>query len=182
MAIIEAIAEPAVAPAQPAGMTTEATDTQLAANQVAINRSPEERDIPLVGNQLGMLEQVVKHVRVHDRQDFKLFAELVVLDAHATRLLFGKIQPNLGRIPLQLSVLAMFDDFPTFRAERVSIAVDEVLRVSDLGRGLGVKNSLNHHGHNTNQNYGHEYDQEWKWRGRQIVVHGESPFVCDFET
>ncbi len=85
--------EPVVAPVPPAVVPVEAADVQ-AATAAAVDGAPEEGvagipvsiRLPLIGDELGVREQVVEDIGVEDGLLRQLLAELVAFDDLATLL------------------------------------------------------------------------------------------------
>ncbi len=132
--VVEAVGEPAVAPAPAAVVPVEIAHAEVAV-RVAVDRAPEEHELPLplLGNEGGVGEQVVQNASVQDRLVGKLLAKLVADDRLARSLILGQIEFDPGVVPLQLSALLVLFHLPAVGQTGVFIAVDEMLRQGDLG-------------------------------------------------
>lgn len=126
-------AEPVEVPVPATSAPAEAAGTQRT-NREAIDGAPKENALvlPLLRNQFRMLEQKVKDIGVEHGLVHQLLAEFIALDVLAVLLVLGEMKSNLCRIPLQLTLLLVALQLPTFGQEGVGIAVDDVFNHDDL--------------------------------------------------
>lgn len=114
-------------PVPPAAVPVEVTHAQVA-TAVAVDGAPEEDVLvlPLLGDEVGVLEQVVKDIGVKDRLALKLLAELVAIDVLATLLALRQVELDLVGVELPLSALLVLLDGPTIGNDGVGVEVDDV--------------------------------------------------------
>ncbi len=75
---------------------------------------------------MGLSEEVVEDVRIHDRLAFELFAEHVALHPLATTLTFCQEEIRTGGTPCELATLFVLFDLKATGDERLGVAVDEM--------------------------------------------------------
>lgn len=128
-------AEPVVVPVEPATATVQVPDALATRAPVAVDGIHEEHVLPVLGNQLGMSQAPVEHVRVEGGSapaDF--LQELVALDDLVTLLAVREPGLDLLGIPLEVGgTRDVLDDLPVLRIpflgkHRGSREVDEKLR------------------------------------------------------
>ena len=140
---IPADVEPVAAPEPRPDKPEQIPDAQVAAG-VAVNRSPEEDVagvttrvlLPLLGNELRILKEIIENVGVEHELVRQLLAELVAIDALPILLVGRQMQLDLGGVESELAALLVRLHRPAAWHERVGVAVDEVLRRSC--RGISV--------------------------------------------
>lgn len=133
VAAVPNVAQPAAAPAPPAAAPAQAADAQVAI-AVAVDRPPEEDvagiarfiGLPFVGDEVGVGEEVVQDIGVHDGHVRKRIAELVALDGLAALLTVGQMEQHLRGVEVELAVLLVLFDFPAVGHEGVGGTVDDV--------------------------------------------------------
>ena len=122
-----AVVEIVVAPVPPVAIPVEVTNAENAT--VAIDRSPEGNHftLPLFGNEVRVLQQVIQNAGIQDRFVRELLTEIVATDHFATHLLPREEQKNLILDPAELSTLDVLLDGPTIRNHRIGVAIDHML-------------------------------------------------------
>lgn len=132
--VVPSVDEPVAAPAPPVAVPVEATDAQTTTG-VAVDRTPEKNrfTFPVLRNEVGIGEQVVKNVSVQDRLAGKFLAEIVAFHHVAVLLTFGAEELHKRDVQLEMSALLVLFDFPAVGDEGVGIAVDDVFHRGDGG-------------------------------------------------
>lgn len=127
----EEVVEPAVAPAPLPVAPVQVPDAQVVIG-VAIDRAPEEDEprptllvgLPVLGDEIGVGEQVVEDIGIEHGLGHQLLPEVVPHDA--TRPLgWVKVELDLARVEHELTTSLVLDHAPVARNERDSVAVDE---------------------------------------------------------
>ena len=110
----------------------EVTDTQVAV-RVAIDGAPKEYGLtlPLLGDELGIGQQVVQNAGVQNGLTFQLLAKLVALDG-TTLLLVAEVEFDFVGVPTELATLDVLFDLPAVRHVGIGIAVDDVVLDDDF--------------------------------------------------
>ena len=139
-------AEPGAATVPPAAAPVEAANEQAAVT-AAVHRTPEEDiagvatfiGLPLLGNEVGVGEQVVEDVGVQNGLLGEFLAELIADDGAPILLTVRKIELYLRLLEGELAGLLVRLDFPTVLLPRVEgggIAVDGVIhrRYGSVGK------------------------------------------------
>jgi len=101
---------------------------------VAIDGAPEKDiagvaifiPLPVLGNEVGVLEQVVQNIRVQDRLTKELLAQLVTPDVLPVLLVGVNVQLHQSRGKIELATLPVLKDLPAGWNVWVGIAVDEM--------------------------------------------------------
>ena len=83
--------------------------------RVAVDGSPEEDVLilPVLGNEVGIGEQIIEDVGIENRFAVQLLAEVVALDGLALLLRLGEKELYLRSFPLERSTLLVLLDLPT---------------------------------------------------------------------
>ena len=131
--VIPAFVELVAAPVPHFTIPTEVADKQLAL-RVAVDGAPEEHifALPLLRNEMGVLEQVIENIGVEDRLVLEQLAKFIALDG-ASLLLIAEIKFDSVRVPDELSTLDVFLDLPKAGDVGVAVAVDGAGLDDDLG-------------------------------------------------
>jgi hypothetical protein len=117
----------------PAAAPEQVADAQVAA-RVAVDGAPKEDVagvalfifLPFLRNEVGVGQQIVEDVSVHDGHVHQLLAELVALDGLAVLLTVGQIELDGRGVEDKLTALLVHFDFPAVGQEGVGVAVDDV--------------------------------------------------------
>lgn len=131
--------EAVAAPVPPAAVPVQAPHKQAAARAAILGA--EEVDVtstavfirlPRLGDELGIREQVVKHVRVQARLVRKPLLQLSALDRPAVLLFLFLVEQDLRRIERVQAAFLVTLEPPAVRDERRGVAVDDVGHDLDL--------------------------------------------------
>ncbi len=143
---MEAVVEPAVAPVPAAVVPVEAAHAEVA-ERVAVDRAPEEDRLalPLVGDEVRVLQVELEQVGVEDRLALELLAKLVADDQTASLLFLVEVQLNLARIELELTAPGVLHDLPVAGHEGIGVEIDDVLGDDHLAQAPKYGQDLGEH-------------------------------------
>lgn len=139
---VETAVEPVPHTVDPAQVPNEQAAVRMAINstpEVDVSRITVLVDLPVVGDDLRMSNEVVENAGVQDRNlaALKLLAKLVALDDLAVLLVRGEVKLDLREIEFKLTFANMFLDRPLVLLPRLRHAIareiDNMLQEHDLG-------------------------------------------------
>ena len=118
--------EPAVEPGPPVAAPVEAADDEATARD-AVDGSPEEDAlaIPLLGDEVWALQEVVEQIGVVYGLASQLLAEFVAFDVLAILLAVREVERDLGSVPFELAALEVLFYLPVIRQVGVGVEIDD---------------------------------------------------------
>ena len=131
---VEAVAHPAEVPVPRTAVPVQVPNAQAAVG-VAVDGAPERHPLilPLLGDELGMGQQVVQDVGVECGLLCELTKEIVAHDALVAALLRGEVELHMGGVPGEDASPGVLLHVPAGGDERRGVAVDNTWDGGDGG-------------------------------------------------
>ena len=104
------------------------------AARVTVDGAPEEHLLPLpvLEDELLVLEEVVQAVGIEGVSPFELLSQTMASDVTAALLLFGEEERDLLGVPCEASASVVLNDLPAVGNKGRAVEVDDVLPLNDF--------------------------------------------------